>query len=211
MKKFAIGIVVGAVLMFSGQAFADSISLIGKKVGSEATVILNDIQLSDAIIVDSKSYAPVRDIAEAFGASVDFETATKEKKAVIRLDSLTTSEINLEANTIAEKEVLKLISSTDGSIIPLEHQLVILNQEKPSLELELSRLKQAIINSQEEIMKYEDRKKSENGLNDAVYDKNINSLKTSISENEKLIKGLEEKLAAVNKFIVAIEKEISSK
>jgi hypothetical protein len=89
MKRVVIAFVAGALLMVSGQAMADSISRIGKKVGGEAAVYLNGKQLSDAIIVDDKSYAPVRDIAEAFGADVGFEGATTESKAVIDLKTET--------------------------------------------------------------------------------------------------------------------------
>lgn len=81
MKKLIIGFILGAVFMFSSQAIADTVSLVGKKVGSEAKVVLDGKELSNAVIINSKSFAPVRDIAEAFGAEVEW------KNGVVKITS----------------------------------------------------------------------------------------------------------------------------
>ena len=113
MKKVVISFIAGALLMASGQALADDISLIGKKVAGEATVLLNGKELSNAVIIDSKSYAPVRDITESFGAKVDYD------KGVITIDTLTTEfEIEEKINSLkGEKNLLeRQISDTQASI-----------------------------------------------------------------------------------------------
>ncbi|WP_339297567.1 hypothetical protein MKY92_21675 [Paenibacillus sp. FSL R5-0623] len=57
------GFLAGAVFLLSATAFANDIkSLVGKKIQGEAVVELNGQALDTAIIVDGKSYAPVRAI-----------------------------------------------------------------------------------------------------------------------------------------------------
>lgn len=84
MRKYLIGAVAGAALMLSVSVAADTLSLVGKKVQGETDVVLNSANgeqgnLDKAIIVDGKSYAPVRGIGEAAGFEVRFEN----KKVVL--------------------------------------------------------------------------------------------------------------------------------
>jgi hypothetical protein len=80
VKKTVIAFVAGALLMVSGQALAEELSKIGKKIEGEAKVILEGQELSNAIIVDGKSYAPVRDIVEAYGSTATY------MKGVIKIE-----------------------------------------------------------------------------------------------------------------------------
>lgn len=73
MKKFISGVIVGALLMVSTQVFGDSINFIGKKVANETVVKVNGEEAGKAIIVDNKSFIPVRDISEKIGAELSFE------------------------------------------------------------------------------------------------------------------------------------------
>ncbi|GIP14402.1 hypothetical protein J40TS1_00440 [Paenibacillus montaniterrae] len=59
--------------MVSGQALADTVSQIGKKVDSEASVFVDGNKVSDAVIIKGKSYVPGRDVAEALGAKVEWK------------------------------------------------------------------------------------------------------------------------------------------
>lgn len=80
MKKFVAGLIVGAFLIFSFQVAAESISKVGKRIDSEIKVELNGAPVGQAIVTEGKSYAPVRDIANAIGAKI------KVSKEVIQLD-----------------------------------------------------------------------------------------------------------------------------
>lgn len=80
MKKYIIGAFIGAFLMVSGQVMAEELSKIGKVVQGEAVVVKGKTELSNAIIVDGKSYAPVRDIVESFGSTTTYT------KGVIRIE-----------------------------------------------------------------------------------------------------------------------------
>lgn len=85
MRKFIMGVIVGALLFSGAQVFADQISRVGKKVGSEAELYLDGKRMSDVIIVDKQSYAPIRELAEGLGRSVMYNPSETGKKAVISL------------------------------------------------------------------------------------------------------------------------------
>jgi Phr family secreted Rap phosphatase inhibitor len=78
MKKFVMGIVVGAVLSFGVSSYADEISqLIGKQVDNEYPVVLNGQKLENvAPSIEGTSYAPVREISEKLGLDVEFKDDT---------------------------------------------------------------------------------------------------------------------------------------
>lgn len=106
MKKLIIAFILGALVMFSGQAIADTVSQIGKKVDSEASVFVNGEKVSDAIIIKGVSYTPSRDVAERLGAKVEWKGS--ENSIMIVTESVnrgTDEEINEEIERIvAEKE-----------------------------------------------------------------------------------------------------------
>lgn len=80
MKKYIAGFLAGALFTVAGAAFADDIqSLIGKKIQGETVVELNGQALDTAIIVDGKSYAPVRVIGEAAG----YDVSMQNKKIIL--------------------------------------------------------------------------------------------------------------------------------
>ncbi|MBW4085730.1 hypothetical protein [Paenibacillus sp. S150] len=77
MKKLAAGFLAGAVLMISTQAIGASTSLVGKAIQAEYTVNVYGKKLVDpAIVIDGKSYAPVRAIGELAGFRVSLSGKT---------------------------------------------------------------------------------------------------------------------------------------
>ncbi|MHA6530615.1 hypothetical protein [Paenibacillus sp. BAC0078] len=77
MKKLAAGFLAGAVLMVSTQAIGASVSLVGKKIQAEYTVKVYGKNLAvPAIVIDGKSYAPVRAIGELAGFKVTLSDKT---------------------------------------------------------------------------------------------------------------------------------------
>ena len=73
MKKIFIGAIAGALLLTSVSAFADSASLVGKKVQGLFTVEQNGKKVADAVIIDGVAYAPVRAVSEAAGVELKVE------------------------------------------------------------------------------------------------------------------------------------------
>ncbi|WNS44219.1 hypothetical protein [Paenibacillus sp. MMS20-IR301] len=83
MKKIAAGLVAGALLLAGTQVLGASSSLVGKAIQAEFTVNVYGKKLADpAIVIDGKSYAPVRAIGEiaGFKVSVDGKTISLDEK-----------------------------------------------------------------------------------------------------------------------------------
>ncbi|MCU6709776.1 hypothetical protein M6D81_13850 [Paenibacillus sp. J5C_2022] len=120
MKKVAIGIVIGAVLMFSGQALAEQASMIGKKVGSVAELYLDGKRMSDVIVIDGKSYAPVRELSEGLGRGVYYKPAEGDNNAIITL-----------SRELYQKEVR--IEIIKGRIVEVEEKLEYVNDPEYKL------------------------------------------------------------------------------
>jgi len=74
MRKFVIGLIAGALLMFSTQAFGAEIkSLIGKKVQGEYTVYVDGKPLDvKAIGTNGSTFTPNRALADAVGYDIKF-------------------------------------------------------------------------------------------------------------------------------------------
>lgn len=108
MKKFVMGIIIGVIAMLGVSAYADDAinaakSLIGQQVQGIFPIFVQSSKLkTDVIVVDNKSYMPVRDIAELLNSNVSFidNTVLIEPKAgtlnTAKLDSLgvTTDEMS---------------------------------------------------------------------------------------------------------------------
>lgn len=177
--------IAGALVMTTGQAMADSLSRVGKKVGSEAKVLLNGKQLSNAIIVDSKSYLPVRDIAESIGADVAYEAASKDKSAVI-----------------------ELITSTDGSDIPTADQIIILQQQKAKLETEKEQIQEGLPSLKKSLAGDEERLKDVvDDLIKVAISQNIESKKKAVEDTEKRLVEIDSEIAEINAQIAALSKK----
>ncbi|WP_199925475.1 hypothetical protein [Paenibacillus bouchesdurhonensis] len=75
MKKYFAAFLAGALFTLSATAFADGvINLVGQKVQAVNEVsIKNGETVGAGIIVDGKTYAPVRSIGEAAGFTVELE------------------------------------------------------------------------------------------------------------------------------------------
>lgn len=74
MRRYIIGAIVGLIIGLSATAYADDLeNLVGAKVDGQTAVYLDGKRLDTAIIIDGKSYAPTRKIAEASGKGVSFQ------------------------------------------------------------------------------------------------------------------------------------------
>lgn len=73
MRKYFIGFIAGVLVATASVAAADTLSLVGKKIQSEAVVTLDGEEIGKAIITDGTSFAPIRIVAEATGLKVGYE------------------------------------------------------------------------------------------------------------------------------------------
>ncbi|BFH70590.1 hypothetical protein J27TS7_58970 [Paenibacillus dendritiformis] len=85
MKKFILGIIVGALLAFSPQVYSAASSLVGKKIDGQIEVKLDGKQVGSAVVVEGTSYLPVRNIANELGLKIKVDkkevTITSEEKS----------------------------------------------------------------------------------------------------------------------------------
>ncbi|MFB9274543.1 hypothetical protein [Cohnella cellulosilytica] len=110
VRKYAIGLIVGAVLMYSGQAVAESVSKIGKKVQAEYNVKVDGKVLNTkALAVDNQTYTPNRVLADAIGYDIAFSN-----KEVVFNKKPGSIGVNLSAiNLISSDDLVKLRKSED--------------------------------------------------------------------------------------------------
>jgi len=155
MKKVIIAFIAGMLVMTSGHVMAEKISMIGKKVGGEAVVIVDGKEVSNAIIIEGKSYAPVRDIVETLGSEVAWEKGVitittvagevnyPSKEAMIARKEIVVSEIE-----VIERDIEKL----QTTIIPAYEEGVekgVGNSEKMKEDLE--KLKGQVVDKKKEL------------------------------------------------------------
>lgn len=178
MKKIVIAFVAGALLMASGQVVADSVSKIGKKIDGEAKVILNGKQLSNAVISEGKSYAPVRDIAEALGASASY----------------TKGVITIQPNFVDDAENSRI------------EKLASLNKNKSLLVEEKERLGKAnqLMKESSKEAEIEMEKFAQEWVK-ASFKHTIETNNAGIATNEKRIADIDVEVAAIDAEIAALQ------
>jgi hypothetical protein len=92
IKKYAIGILVGAALTIGVSAHAEVASMIGKVVqGSFPFEINGQKAEKDVLVIDDTSYVAIRDAGEMFGYDISFidsKVIAKPKDGVVNLDKL---------------------------------------------------------------------------------------------------------------------------
>lgn len=141
MRKYIIGSIIGAALMFSVQAAADS--WVGKEVQGTFPVYVNGTQLdTPAVVIDGNSFLPVRKISESVNYSVNFD-ATKK---VVNLDNMN-ARLSLEELQKKLTNIEKTLKSRKGNI-----ELWNLQIEKDNLSDEVKQGKLQRISSEQEII-----------------------------------------------------------
>lgn len=178
MKKVVIAFVAGALLMASGQVLADSVSKIGKRIDGEAKVVLNGKQLSNAVISEGKSYAPVRDIAEALGASASYT------KGVITIDP----------NFVDDAETSRI-----EKLATLNNKKKSLLEEKNSRTTANQNMKADNVKAQEEMDKIAQEWAK------ATYKHTIETNNAGIATNEKRITDIDAEIVKIDAEIAALQ------
>jgi hypothetical protein len=88
MKKFILGLVLGLAIAIPVGAHAEVVSLVNQVVQGLFPVTVDNKPLGDAIVVDNKTYLPVREFGEAAGYKVTF---TDDQKVILTKNDTTTS------------------------------------------------------------------------------------------------------------------------
>ncbi|WP_337101995.1 hypothetical protein [Paenibacillus sp. YIM B09110] len=151
MRKYIIGFIIGAFVMVSGQVLADGVSKVGKTIQKEATVTLDGQALSNAVIVDAKSYAPVRDIVEAFGASVSYEKGVvKIETQGIDLSVLKRNKENLAGRIINTEKIISALMVVE--IPTYENAVANTSEDKDTWQKRLYEAKELLKSKQAELV-----------------------------------------------------------
>lgn len=124
MRKYVVIFLVIVLFVFATPAYSAVSSLVGKKVDKEMDISLNGESIGKIIVVQGKSYAPVKDIANAL------ELGLSANKGGINLmgEVLTDKQIELESLNRQKEELIKSIDHANSSIVELE------NKEIPNLQ-----------------------------------------------------------------------------
>lgn len=101
MRKYAIGFIVGAILVSATQVYGGAVTLIGKKIQHEVEVSLFGQTLKNkAPLIDGTTYVPLREITEKLG----YKAAFKDGKVEITFMSVLESEIADKKRILAAKK-----------------------------------------------------------------------------------------------------------
>lgn len=139
MKKFIAGIVVGVVIASVVPAYGAVSSLIGKKVAGESVVKLNGKEIGTAVIIDNKSYLPVRNVANAMDMQVAPKTGEINLTVSIPNDAIESELHTLRTNKgYYEKEIKNL-------------QGIIKNLEEVAIPQAIARVEAKTIESEKQL------------------------------------------------------------
>ncbi|WP_375103765.1 hypothetical protein ACDZ28_32660 [Paenibacillus sp. RS8] len=179
MKKFVSGLIVGVLLFAGASVFADSASLIGKKVQGLYTIEKSGKKVSDAIIIDGSAYAPVRAVAEATGAGLSVEG----KKIIM------STEDSQVASDNKEVEVSRLNIKIDLLIKQIQAYEASISSDKVLIE---------------ENQKNKDSVTSEGSKE--IFQFTIDNLQKRINETQAKIDAANVEIAALQAQVKALEK-----
>lgn len=176
MKKYIIGGLVGFVLATAAGANAQGVTnLIDQVVQGVFPVTVQGTSIGEAVVIDNKTYLPVREFGEAVGYTVTFT----EAREVVMTKNVETTEpvVTPQPTPVTGKTVAEQISDLQKKI--------------DDVKLSLKTSKQL-------------KKVNEDSLIDPNVPKDevkkiIDELSAGIADNEKLIADYESQIAALQK------------
>lgn len=127
MRKYIIGALFGAMLATAFSAHAEVVSLVNQVVQGMFPVSIDGKPLGNAIVVDNKTYLPVRDFGEAVGYKVSF---TDDQQVIL------TKNAAAQTTPTATTDVQTLVKTYNDIGVQLD-KLVI---DKQSLEKQINDL-----------------------------------------------------------------------
>ncbi|MBA9088646.1 hypothetical protein FHR92_005164 [Fontibacillus solani] len=172
MKKYIAGFVAGIIFMVSASAFADTISLVGKKVTGEYSIVIDNKNIPEkGAIIDSKANVPVRALSEALGAGVKVEGKT----------IYITSDVGGQVEEVIIPKTEIDIKETPKTTRPIKAIQYDIDYVKDRIEIDNMGIRIIESNS------------------DSSNKEKIELLKKTISDNEEKLKVLQEELAEAQK------------
>jgi hypothetical protein len=167
MKKFIIGVVFGALIASAFPAYGAVTSLVGQTVDGQKEVKLNGKPVGTAIIVDSTSYLPVRDTAEAIGAQVEPSSGVINMTIPLTNDAVESELYTLRSKkSFIEKKIVELqriIKYQEEEAIPktveeekiIDSQAVRTDAEKANAHKRVDDLNKSLANNKQKLADYQ--------------------------------------------------------
>jgi cell division protein FtsB len=152
MKKFVLGLALGLAIAIPIGAHAEVVSLVNQVVQGLFPVTVDNKPLGDAIVVDNKTYLPVREFAEAAGYKVTFtddKQVVLTKNEVSSVPTTTTDSPNVTRYRQVAKELLVL----GNEKIALENKLNEIKTTHATMDQNVDDLNQQITDKQAQIDK----------------------------------------------------------
>ncbi|MEK4108117.1 hypothetical protein NST28_29040 [Paenibacillus sp. FSL R10-2791] len=131
MKKLITGAIAGALLLTSVSVFADSASLVGKKVQGLFTVEQNGTKIAEAVIIDGVAYAPVRAVSQAAGVQL-----TVEGKKIIMNEAIEPTPTPA-ATSVTNRPTISEEQAKENKIVSLTGKLATLSGKIAMAEAQL--------------------------------------------------------------------------
>jgi hypothetical protein len=184
MKKIVGVIVILVLLLAGGQAYGAVSSLIGKKVSKEMDLKFNGVSVGKVIVVEGKSYVPVRDFADLL------ELGLSSNKESVNLDGevTTDNQIELESLNRQKEELIKSIDHAKSGIAEWE------NVEIPEL--------QSLSDMYKDNPEEDPHREQRTAL--------INKYKDQVAQKKAAIPELQSMLDSVNQKITTLEAQTTT-
>lgn len=167
--------------MVSLQAFGAGVNLIGKKIDGQADLKINGEVVGQTIIVQGKSYAPVREITDGVGGTVVYN---KSGGAV---------EMSVADIAQAEQEQLKIEEDKAN----LKQQIELKNKQIAELESEINKNEIEVA----ELKAIADADTSITGAAKTKY----NVFKTALDDSKTRLNSLKSELSSLESQLKALE------
>jgi len=193
VRKYFIGFIIGIFVASALPAYAGVTSLIGKKVASEIEVSYNNKQVGSAIVVEGRSYLPVRSMSDALGLTLDVS------KEAVQLTSSTKATIPIDPyDSIANKQ-------NELDVVKSKRNIAIRERDQKSggienLKVEIERAKQRLDGLSIEDQRY---RKISDGI--TYYEQQIDNNRSRIAELDTQIAEYDNQIAALETELAELE------
>lgn len=176
MKKYIIGTIFGFVLATAVSANAEGVNrLIDQVVQGVFPVTVEGTSIGEAVVIDNKTYLPVREFGEAVGYTVSFTEArevvlTKNIDTTVPVDPVVVPQPTIPTKTVAEQ------------IEELKNKIADMKEH---------------ITSRKQILQANENSLSDPKIPKEEVQKIIDGIKAGITDSEKLIADYEAQIAAI--------------
>lgn len=192
MRKYIIGILIGAVLTFTSQAFAAT--LLGSTVDAVIQVEVDGQIMGQAPVIDGVSYLPVRQFGNKAGYNVTFG----EGKATLTSEEVDT--VGLQEAPVAEATTTTIMSDYDAEALKSSEEQIVISENKIVEYTEKIKLLEA------DLIKAENKVKEKTGAFDKpLSEAELSMIKQTIEGTNQLLQAAKGNILSQRAYIAKIK------